>query len=109
MLACVTQHHGVYGTRQTECNKRAAAILISTVYRAPRLFLCVCRTLDAIPESAPSCKTPQSKDCGAFPVKMLHVSPNVARLAKIAARLAKSAAIHIPALPAQNQRQTIEV
>ena len=34
----------IYDIRQEECNKRAAAALISTAYRAPRLSLCVCRT-----------------------------------------------------------------
>ena len=34
-----------YSMRQKECNKPAAAALISAVYRAPHLSLCVCRTL----------------------------------------------------------------
>ena len=33
------------GIRQKECNKRAVAALISVAYRAPRLSLCVRRTL----------------------------------------------------------------
>ena len=40
-------------------SKRAAAALISAAYRAPHFH--------AIPESALSCKAPQSLDCDAFP------------------------------------------
>ena len=58
-----------------ECNKRAAAALISTAYRAPCLSLCVYRTF------TPSLKVRRLvklglKDCGTFPVKTWHVSLN---------------------------------
>ena len=57
-----------------ECNKCAATALISVTYRAPHF--------DAIPESAPSCKAPQSLDCGTFPVKMQRVLPNCGAFGK---------------------------
>ena len=46
-----------YSMRQKECNRHNAAVLISAAYRAPHSSLHV----RALPESAPSCKAPQSK------------------------------------------------
>ena len=46
-----------YITRQKECNRHTTAALISAAYRALRSSLHV----RALPESARSCKAPQSK------------------------------------------------
>ena len=88
-----------YGVHQKECNKCTSAALISVAYRAPRLSFCVHRTL-TLSLKVPSCKTPQSLDCGAFPVKMRHVGKNRGVWQKVPCR---------NTLPAQIQRQTIKV
>ena len=82
---------------QKECKKRVAAALISTAYRAPRLSLCVRRTFTL---SLKMCCF--SKDCGAFPVKMQHVSARWQKSRRIGKKRHNM-------LPAQIQRQTIKV
>ena len=79
--------------------------LISAVYRA---YPSVCV---ALPGSVPSCKVPQPKDCGAFPVKMQRILPNykLRRVSPNCGAFGKSAAIPYSTLAAQIQRQNIKV
>ena len=70
----------IYGIRQKECTKCAVAALISAVYRAPRLSLCVCRT------SMLSLKVHSLvKRCDPWIMETRHVLPNCGVLAKSAA------------------------
>ena len=77
--------NSIHGAHQRECNRCAAAALISAVYRAPCLHVKVCRTCAVLSRE------------------------NAVRLANIAARLAKRATILYSALATQIQRQTIKV
>ena len=91
----------MYSICQKECNKRAVVALISAAYRAPHF--------DAFPESAPSCKVPQSflrrelwrfsRENVARFAELRHVSKNRGTLGKKCRN----------AFSAQIQRQTIKV